>query len=81
MDGGQFGYNANVAGASATGSIVGGWAGAEAGDYSFGIVGALIAGPPGAIIGAVVGGFVGGIAGSLTGNKVGEMSVNYYYGR
>jgi hypothetical protein len=80
MDGGQFGYNANVAGASATGSIVGGWAGAEAGIYIGGSIGALFGGV-GAVPGAIIEGFVGGIAGSLTGSKVGEASVNYYYGR
>ncbi len=39
----------------------------------FGVVGVV---PDG-----IIGGFVGGIAGNLTGNKVGEISVNYYYGR
>ena len=80
MDGGQFGYNANVAGASATGSIVGGWAGAEAGITVGAAIGVWFGGV-GAVPGAIIGGFVGGITGSLTGNKVGEMSVNYYYGR
>jgi len=80
MDGGQFGYNANLAGASATGGIIGGWAGAEAGATVGAAIGVWFGGV-GAVPGAIIGGFVGGIAGSLTGNKVGEMSVNYYYGR
>ena len=80
MDGGQFGYNANLAGAGATGSIIGGWAGAEAGATVGAAIGVWFGGV-GAVPGAIIGGFVGGIAGSLTGNKIGEGSVNYYYGR
>jgi RHS repeat-associated protein len=80
MDGGQFGYNANFAGASATGGIIGGWAGAEAGATVGAAIGVWFAGV-GAVPGAIIGGFVGGIVGSLTGNKIGEATVNYYYGR
>ncbi len=80
MDGGQFGYNANLAGAGATGGIIGGWAGAEAGATVGAAIGVWFGGV-GAVPGAIIGGFVGGIAGSLTGNKIGEASVNYYYGR
>lgn len=79
LDGGQFGYNANLAGARATGSIVGGWAGAEAGAYAFGILGGCIGGPPGAVIGAVIGGFVGGLTGSFVGDDIGTMGINFYY--
>jgi hypothetical protein len=81
MDGGQFGYNANLAGVSATGGIIGGWAGVQTGAYTCGIVGGLIGGPPGAFIGAVIGGFFGGFWGGRLGSYMGESSVNYYYGR
>lgn len=80
MDGGQFGYNANLAGAGATGSIIGGWAGAQAG-ASIGFAVGVWIGGVGAIPCTIIGGFIGGIAGSLTGSRVGESSVNYYYGR
>ncbi len=80
-DGGQFGYNAQVATGSTVGSLFGGWAGAEAGAWSFGIAGGLIGGPPGAFIGAVIGGFAGGWGGGYLGGNVGGGAVNYYHRR
>ena len=79
-DGGQFGYNANFAGAGATGGVIGGWAGAEAGAAVGAAVGVWFVGV-GAVPGAIIGGFLGGLAGGLTGNKIGETAVNYYYDR
>ena len=72
--------NANVVGASATGSIVGGLAGAETG-AALGTAIVAWFGVVGVVPDAIIGGFVGGITGSLTGNKVGEISVNYYHDR
>ena len=72
--------NANVAGTSATGRIVGGLAGAEA-EVALGAAIVAWFGGVGAVPDAIIGGFVGGNAGSLTGNKVGEISVNYYHDR
>ena len=83
-DGGQFGYNAQMAAASSAGSIMGGLAGAEAGALIgagigawFGGVGAI----PGAVIGGVVGGFGFGMAGGYYGGQLGGSAVNYYHGR
>ncbi len=68
--------NANVAGTSATGRIVGGLAGAKAGVALGTAIMAWFGG-----VGAVPDAIIGGIVGSLTGNKVGEIGVNYYYDR
>jgi RHS repeat-associated protein len=83
-DGGQFGYNAQMAAASSAGSIVGGLAGAEAGVLIgagigawFGGVGAI----PGAVIGGVIGGFGFGMGGGYLGGYLGGSAVNYYHGR
>ena len=83
-DGGQFGYNAQMAAASSAGSILGGLAGAEAGaavgaaiGVWFGGVGAI----PGAVIGGVIGGFGFGMAGGYYGGQLGGSAVNYYHGR
>jgi|GEM_PF-1943332 len=79
-DGGQFGYNANRAGASATGGLVGGWAGAEAGASIGAAIGVWFGGV-GAVPGAIIGGFGGGVVGSFTGSAVGGAAVDYYYDR
>ena len=80
QDGGQFGYNANRAGAAATGGIIGDWAGAEAGAAIGAGIGVWFGGV-GAVPGATIGGAIGGLVGSLTGNAVGAEAVDYYYGR
>ena len=84
MDGGQFGYNAQMAAVSSAGSIAGGIAGAEAGALIgagigawFGGIGAI----PGAVIGGVIGGFGFGMAGGYYGGQLGGSAVNYYHGR
>ena len=83
-DGGEFGYNAQLAAASSAGSIGFGIAGAEAGALIgagigawFGGVGAI----PGAVIGGVIGGFGLGFGGSYLGGYLGVSAVNYYHGR
>ena len=84
MDGGQFGYNAQMAAASSAGSIVGGIAGAEAGALIGASIGACFGGVgaiPGAIIGGVIGGFGLGMAGGYYGGQLGSSAVNYYHGR
>ena len=80
QDGGQFGYNAQLAAASSAGGIVGGVAGAKAGALVGASIGAFFGGV-GAVPGAVIGGFVGGIGGGLFGGYAGESAVNYYHGR
>jgi hypothetical protein len=84
LDGGKFGYNAQMAAVSSIGGILGGIAGAKGGaavgaaiGVWFGGVGAV----PGAIIGGVIGGVIGGIGGGLFGSYFGESAVNYYHGR
>ncbi len=79
-DGGQFGYNAQVAAISTTGGIIGGMAGAKGGALVGAGVGVWFGGV-GALPGAVIGGFIGGIAGSIGGGYAGEGAVNYYHGR
>jgi YD repeat-containing protein len=84
MDGGQFGYNAQMAAARSAGSIAGGIAGAEAGALTGASIGALFGGfgaIPGAVIGGVIGGFGVGAAGGYYGGKLGGSAVNYYHGR
>ncbi|MFN4769965.1 MAG: hypothetical protein ACK5JL_08040 [Candidatus Kapaibacterium sp.] len=83
-DGGQFGYNAQMAAVSSAGSIAGGWAGAQAGAFIgaeigvwFGGVGAI----PGAVIGGVIGGFGFGMAGGYYGSQLGKSVVKYFHGR
>jgi hypothetical protein len=83
-DGGQFGYNAQMAAASSAGSIMGGLAGAEAGALIgagigvwFGGFGAI----PGAVIGGVIGGFGFGLIGGYYGGQLGGSAVNYYHRR
>ncbi|MDP3928342.1 MAG: RHS repeat-associated core domain-containing protein, partial [Bacteroidota bacterium] len=83
-DGGQFGYNAQMAAASSAGSIAGGIAGAEAGALIGSGIGALFGGVgaiPGAVIGGVIGGFGFGMAGGYYGGQLGGNAVNYYHGR
>ncbi len=83
-DGGQFGYNTQMAAVSSTGGILGGIAGAKAGvafgaavGVWFGGVGAI----PGAVIGGVAGGLIFGFGGGYLGGQAGEAAVNYYHGR
>ena len=80
QDGGQFGYNANRAGAAATGGVIGGWAGAEGG-ASLGFAIGVWFGGVGAVPGAIIGGVIGGVVGSFTGNAVGAEAIDYYYGK
>ncbi len=79
-DGGQFGYNAQMAAVSSAGSIAGGIAGAKGGALVGAAIGAWFGGI-GAVPGAVIGGIIGGIGGSLAGGYAGETAVNYYHGR
>ncbi|MEM6816132.1 MAG: hypothetical protein AAF600_17375 [Bacteroidota bacterium] len=79
-DGGEFGYNAQIAAFGSAGSITGGIAGAKGGALIGAGIGAWFGGV-GAIPGAVIGGFIGGIAGSIGGGYDGESAVNYYHGR
>ena len=74
-DGGQFGYNAQVATGGAVGGTLGGMAGAWAGAKTFGAAGLLIGGPVGGAIGGVIGGIVGGVAGGYYGGEFGEQVV------
>jgi RHS repeat-associated protein len=81
-DGGQFGYNAQVAAGGVAGGMVGAWAGAEVGAYSGSAIGGAIGvwffgvgAAPGAAIGGVVGGIVGGITGGYYGGELGEKIV------
>lgn len=81
-DGGQFGYNAQVATGGVAGGMVGAWAGAEVGAYSGAAIGGAIGvwffgvgTAPGAAIGGVVGGIVGGITGGYYGGELGEQIV------
>jgi RHS repeat-associated protein len=83
-DGGKFGYNAQMAAASSTGSIAGGIAGAEAGALLGASVGVWFGGfgaIPGAVIGGVIGGFGFGMAGGYYGGQLGGSAVNYYHNR
>jgi hypothetical protein len=80
LDGGQFGYNAQMAAVSSAGSLAGGIAGAKAGALFGGGIGAFFGGI-GALPGSVIGGIIGGIGGSLFGGYAGESAVNYYHGR
>ncbi len=77
-DGGQFGYNTQVAVASTSGSLVGGWLGSEGGAVLGAAVGVWFGGV-GAIPGAIIGGFLGGLGGGYFGGTIGEGSVNAYY--
>jgi hypothetical protein len=74
-DGGQFGYNAQVATGGAVGGTLGGMAGAWAGAKTFGALGLFIGGPVGGAIGGVIGGIVGGVAGGYYGGEFGEQVV------
>ena len=81
---GGFGYNTQVATASAAGGILGAWAGAEAGatigaaiGVWFGGIGAI----PGSVIGSAVGVVIGSIWGGKAGSSLGEKSVNLFYGK
>jgi RHS repeat-associated protein len=80
LDGGRFGYNAQMAAASSTGGIVGGLAGAKGGAAVGAAIGVWFGGV-GAVPGAIIGGVIGGIGGSLFGSYAGESAVNYYHGR
>ena len=83
-DGGEFGYNAQMAAASSAGGIVGGIAGAKAGALIGAGIGAWFGGfgaIPGAVIGGVVGGFGFGLAGGYYGGELGKSAVNSYHGR
>ena len=79
-NGGEFGYNAQVATASSAGSIAGGITGAKAGAAVGAAIGVWFGGV-GAVPGAVIGGFIGGIGGSLFGDYAGRSAINYYHGR
>ena len=84
MDGGQFGYNAQMAAAGSVGSIAGGIVGAKAGAVTGAAIGVWFGGfgaIPGALIGGVIGGFGFGIAGGYYGGQLGGSAVNYYHGR
>jgi hypothetical protein len=79
LDGGQFGYNAQIAAAGSAGSILGGIAGVQAGAATGAFVGAWVGGIgaiPGAVVGGVIGGFGLGIVGSFLGGHLGENVVN-----
>ncbi len=80
MDGGQFGYNAQRAAFSSTGSLAGGLAGAEAGAVFGAAVGVWFGGV-GAVPGAVIGGFIGGLGGGKLGEYIGGEAVDYYHRR
>lgn len=73
-DGGEFGYNAQMAAFSSAGSIAGIIAGAKAGAVAGAFIGAWFGGV-GVVPGAVIGGFIGGIAGSIGGGYAGENAV------
>ena len=79
QDGGQFGYNAQLATAGAVGGIGGAWVGAKlgaaTGAYLGGAVGVWFGGVgvvPGAAVGSFVGGVVGGVTGGYYGSEIGE---------
>lgn len=80
QDGGEFGYNAQMAAVGSAGGMVGGIAGAKAGAAIGAGIGVLFGGV-GAVPGAVIGGFIGGIGGGLLGGYAGESAVNYYHDR
>ena len=74
-DGGEYGYNAQIATGEAVGGTIGSYGGAETGAVVgasigvwFGAVGAV----PGAIIGGIIGGALGGWGGSALGGSVVE---------
>jgi len=70
MDGGTFGYNAQLASGKLAGALAGAWLGAKAGSVGGGVVGSAFFGVgavPGALIGGVsgvIGGFIGGYYGA-----------------
>ena len=71
QDGGQFGYNAQLATGRTVGGAIGAWGGAKIGAG----IGFAIGGPLGALAGGIIGGFIGGWYGS----KEGENVVNSFY--
>ncbi|MFZ4863216.1 hypothetical protein ACL9RF_13650 [Sphingobacterium sp. Mn56C] len=83
MDGGTFGYNAQLASGKLAGALAGAWLGAKAGSVGGGVVGSAFFGVgavPGALIGGVSG-VIGGFIGGYYGAEWAGQAVNHYHGR
>ncbi|UBM60048.1 hypothetical protein LAG90_05235 [Marinilongibacter aquaticus] len=80
VDGGRFGYNAQIAAAQTVGGIGGGIGGATLGAQIGGALGAFFFGA-GAVSGAILGGFVGGWIGGEVGSSTGKGAVNFYHNK
>ena len=83
MDGGTFGYNAQLASGKLAGALAGAWLGAKAGTVGGGVVGSAFFGVgavPGALIGGVSG-VIGGFIGGYYGAEWAGQAVSHYHGR